>query len=67
MRNTKSLYWTPGFAIDCITVFFNLALKVHFNAFPKDFAFKVFINIPLKYISNNLAIIIITYDDLQNR
>lgn len=61
------MYYTLDFIINCILLFFSPMLKVHFDKFLKKLAFKLFINILLKYISSNLAKIFLNYNNLQNK
>lgn len=60
-RNTKPLYYTSDFTVDCILVVFSLVFKIYLNGFPKSLAFKVFISITLKCINSNFVIVFVTY------
>ena len=62
-KNAKPLYYPPGFAVDCILVFFSPVFEVYSDGFSKELALKILINTLLKYIGNNLAIILVTYDN----
>ena len=67
IKKVKRFYYISSFTINYILVFFSLIFKVYFNKLSKKFALKIIINIFLKYISNNLAIVFVTHDDFQNR
>lgn len=60
-KNTKLLYCSLDFAVDYISVFLNSVFTIYFDGFLKEFALKIIINIPLKYIDRNLAIVFITH------
>lgn len=42
-------------------------LKIYFNKFLKELAFKLLINIFLKYINKKLILIFISYNNLYNK
>lgn len=65
-KNIKFFYYTSDFVIDYILIFFSLVFEVYFNGFPKKFTFKIVISIYLKYINNNLVIVLIIYGDFQS-
>ena len=52
-----------GFTIECILVFFNPVSYVFFDRFLMRFAFEIVIDILLKYIGSNFAIVFIYYGD----
>ena len=61
-KNAKLIYCAPGYAVDCIPVFFSPVFEVHFDGSPKGLALKIFISIPLKCIGSDLAIVLVTHD-----
>lgn len=61
------LYFVSDFNVKSIPVFFSLVLKVHFYKCSKKLILKIFINILLKHIDSNLALVFDTQDDLQSR
>lgn len=63
IKNVKLWYFVSGFAVKYILVLFSPVLKVHFDKFLKKFAFKLLINIYLKYIGSDLAIVFVTNDN----
>lgn len=66
MRKKKRIYCSPSFAIDCIPIFFNPVFKVHFDRFLNGVALKIVMSILLKYIGNDLAMVLVIYEEFQS-
>lgn len=62
IKKAKCFYYTPSFAIDCISIFFSSVFKVYFDKFLKEFTLKIVISISLKCISSSLAIVFVIYE-----
>lgn len=64
--NIKPFYCPSSFAVNYIPVFFSSIFEVYFDGFPKKLELKMLISILMKYISSDLVIVLVTYDDFQN-